>query len=131
MNIPQIDCRIGLNVTTGVEKTDGGYRLSLSGNFFDRVIGARLTSPGIIRAFETDGDMLRLLAVHMDRQREWFEQALEENSPTGHDYGLVHVCIPMTDSRGEEICGNWVFYHTYQFDLFNLVSVIKKREDAK
>ena len=142
MKIPQIDCRISPRVMSRVMETADGYRLFLSGNFFDqcigsysreqhRVVNARVVSPGIMRAFETEGDMLRLLAVHMGKQRRWFEQALKENGPTGHDHGFVHVCHPATDNTGEEVREVWVFYHTYQFDLWNLLHAIKQREEEK
>lgn len=147
MRIPQIDCRVGLKVTPGVKRTGEGYRLELYGNWFDRVWIERIetsdghgnkqvtehmvvTQPGIIHAFDTPSDMLQLLARWMHGQKDWFERAYQANRASGHDYGWVHVCIPITDRLGDEGNLGWTLYRSYSFDLFDLLHAIRQYEES-
>jgi hypothetical protein len=148
MKIPQIDCRVGAGLQPGVERANGGYRLNLQGHWFDSISIERsiksdgfgnttviehvaVLSYGIIHAFDSQSDMLALLARWMHGQKDWFGQAFETNRSSGHDYGFAHVCIPVTDERDVEAVLGWALYHSYQFDLFDLLHAIKQYEEQQ
>ena len=147
MHIPQIELKVGMKLTSRVKPTENGYRLELFGRWFDKVWIERVETIdyngdkhvvehemvkeyGFIHAFDTPSDMLKFLARWMHDQKGWFEQAYQANRASGHDYGWVHVCIPITDRRGEESNLGWALYKSYMFDLFDLLHAIKQFEEG-
>lgn len=92
-----------------------GLAISVSCSWFDVVSSGRLVRNGLIRLFENGKYLQKLLAKPLSRYRHELEVASYENGKTGHDYLLLHVCIPSADRSGKSL--GWRLYRTYMIDI--------------